>query len=694
MKRSLVVPLLTLSLLDCAVAQNNILKNGGFEQGLMCYSEYSNPGEAFQFLLSTDSHSGKYSAEITCSGTPCTRAQLVSNFIPAPANQSYTLSMYSKCAVGAQALAYIPGMVNGDVGLSLACNGAWSFNQVSFKTGPAAGYLFYYLFGYTSPLQVDDVVLTYGDGTVPQSTTLHSGVRNVSTSGQNVMVDGAPYLALGFYDVGYYDLPLVAATGANTINGYEQNNSADCFNTGQKSYLDQAYELGLNFLPDSSTTARTQTAAVFPTVAQTFAPHLANIGWYLADEPDLIELPPDYVPPATFLAESAALKTETTLPVIADFQHAFYGSVSQIAPYNGSSDIWMSEPYGDDFSVINHAVNLFDSIQTRPIWLAQDLLDNTSLIVPKAYWAIISGATGILYYTWGEFLASPGGLAAAEQVFSELKGLNKAIFGDKMDALVSAPAGIAAMSRFDPGTGTAYILSANSASQTLQGNFLVQGLAAGQQIAVLYENRTITAGAGSFSDTFAGVSRHVYAIQSTRGGGGGGHRLDGLHRVDDGRDRQPRLEDPGLQHRDRGCEQRRDYRTDANPNRGDRLYSHHCAGDFPRCARQRSAGGKRVRRCNHKLHRLRQYFEVHNAANGGGQRRSKQRHYCPQQPANVDTGRRNVYEYSICRSGNAVVDGCGVFPFGVVPADVDSFGRCRRSAWLDRRLGVYDPERR
>jgi len=228
----------------------------------------------------------------------------------------------------------------------------------------------------------------------------------------------------------------------------------------------------------------------------------------------LIEVSWLYVPPSTLLAESAALKTATALPVIADFQHAFYGPVSQISPYNGSADIWMSEPYGPDFTGINNAVNLFNSIQTRPIWLAEDLLSDTTLIVPKAYWAIIAGATGILYYDWMEFQASASGLAAAEQVFSELKGLNNAIFADKIDALVSPPAGIASMSRFDPATGTAYILSANSGSQTVQGNFLVSGLAAGQQITVLYENRTITANAGSFSDTFAGVSRHVYSIQS------------------------------------------------------------------------------------------------------------------------------------------------------------------------------------
>jgi hypothetical protein len=61
-------------------------------------------------------------------------------------------------------------------------------------------------------------------------------------------------------------------------------------------------------------------------------------------------------------------------------------------------------------------------------------------------------------------------------------------------------------------------LAANSGTQTVQGNFTVSGLAAGQQIAVLYENRTITASAGSFTDTFAGVSRHVYSMQSATTG--------------------------------------------------------------------------------------------------------------------------------------------------------------------------------
>jgi hypothetical protein len=419
------------------------------------------------------------------------------------------MSIFSKCPSGTQAQIYIPAA---NFAINLACNGAWSPNQFTFTTAPGNNYMFYYVMLYGPTwLKVDDVVLTYSNHSGPRHVVQHPGVRNVSISGQNVIVDGSPYLSLGFYDVGFQDLSAVAATGANTINGAGVYNATDCFSTGDVSYMDLVYDLGFNFLPDSSTTARLAMPAVMPVVTQTFAPHLANIAWYLADEPDLQEVSWEYIPPASFIADYTAAKTETTLPMASSFQTATYTTYSGLAPYNGSSDIWMAEPYGANFSLVNNAVNLFNSIQARPIWLAQDDV-GTALLVPKAYWAIIAGATGIHYFNWNTFKSNPADLAAATQVFAELKGLKNAIFGQAVDSLVTTPAGIASMSRFDPTTGTTVILSANSAAQNVQANFLVQGLTAGQQITVVYEGRTITAGAGSFSDTYAGISRHVYRL--------------------------------------------------------------------------------------------------------------------------------------------------------------------------------------
>jgi hypothetical protein len=520
MRHLLTFPLLVTVLSNSTLLAdtNNILANGGFEYGLMCYSNdiFNTAGSSYagdyHFSLSSDAHSGAYSLQMACaSGGDCGKAVIYSNRIPAPPNQAYKLSFYAKCPISGSATAYVAGMA-----LPITCDGNWDLNQISFQSGAASGsyvYFAIYSFGVSS-LLVDDVLLTFGDGTAPAHTVLHAGVRNVSISGQTVNVDGAPFLSLGFFDVGYNDLAQVAATGANTINGLPNYNATDCFNTGQTSYPDRIYQLGLNFVPDSTTTAELRVPAVFPSVTQTFAPHLANIAWFLADEPDQANVDYIYVPPATFLAESTAAKTKTSLPMVADFQRAAWSTASEDAPYNGSADIWMAEPYGTDFSTVNHAVNLFNSIQARPIWLAQDAID-PSLIVPKAYWAIISGVTGIHYFTWDNFKASAPTLAAATQVFSELNGLKNVIFGQKMDALVTAPSGIASMARLDPSSGAIDILAANSTSSTVQGNFLVQGLTAGQTVTVLYENRSITAIAGSFTDTFAGVSRHVYSFKST-----------------------------------------------------------------------------------------------------------------------------------------------------------------------------------
>ena len=524
MRLRLLVPLLSLLMLDSSLrAQSNILSNGGFETGLMCYSHWiwgkAEYAGDYKFRLSTDAHSGKYSLEIACEGADCARAAIYSERIPVEPTKMYMLSAYAKCPAGRTAFLHVPDEVaaEGNVTTNIKCDDKWNLATLVFTAGAKVNTAFFYVFNNDkSWLRVDDVVLTFVDGTAPRHQVLHPGQRDVKIAGKTVIVDGKPFLSLGFFDVGYQDLAEAAALGGNTINGFPQLNASDCFYTGQKSYVDQLYELGMSFLPDSSSSARLGTADVFANIAQTYANHLANIVWFMSDETDHPAVKWFHVEPATLVAEHAALKSKTTLPDASDFQMAAYGAVSDIAPYSAASDIWMAEPYGDDFSRVNHAIDLFNSVQPKPIWLAQDAI-NAPLIVPKAYWAIIAGATGIHYFTWTDFKKDPAKLNAAAQVFSELKELKNAIFGDPLDTLVTAPAGIAAMSRFDPAAGVAYILAANGEAKTIPGNFAVKGLEAGQKINVLFENRTIIAKAGSFSDEFAGVSRHVYAVQCAAG---------------------------------------------------------------------------------------------------------------------------------------------------------------------------------
>lgn len=497
----------------------NILNNGNFETGLMCYSNWiwSATGQDFlgdyKFLLSTDAHSGSYSAEIRCVGTDCSRAGIYSDKIQTPPSQSYKLSVYSKCPAGQSAFARIPFTTVGDYYKPLTCNGNWAPNEVFFTIPADVTQFWFYLFDYGSSwLRVDDVVLTYADGTVPQTPVLHAGNRNVRISGQNLLVDSKPYLALGFFDVGYNDLSQAAATGANTVNGININASANCFNTYRQSYLDRAYELGLNFVPNSSSTARLGVPAVFSNVMPVFAPHKANIVWFLDDEPDQQAVSWWYIPPSSLISSYQAIKAVSHLPVMNDFQHAAWSTAADTQPYLGSSDIWMAEPYGSGFTSVVNAINNFNSLNRQPIWLAQDAI-SPDLIVPKAYWTIINGARGIIYFDWDTFKADSAKLTAASQAFNELRQLQGAIFASDISSQITAPFGVGSIAR--SWNGATYILSVNPSTNTATGNFIVPSLQSGTQVAVMFENRTITANAGSFVDSFAGISRHVYVIPSS-----------------------------------------------------------------------------------------------------------------------------------------------------------------------------------
>src|SRR5580704_604708 len=101
---------------DLSLGQGqNILNNGGFETGLMCYSTavWSQTGQDYkgdyQFLLSNDSHSGAYSLEIDCAGPDCLKAAIISDRIQTPPGQSYKLNLYTKCPAGRLAAVYVPG---------------------------------------------------------------------------------------------------------------------------------------------------------------------------------------------------------------------------------------------------------------------------------------------------------------------------------------------------------------------------------------------------------------------------------------------------------------------------------------------------------------------------------------------------------------------------------------------------------
>ena len=167
----------------------------------------------------------------------------------------------------------------------------------------------------------------------------------------------------------------------------------------------------------------------------------------------------------------------------------------------------MAEPYGTSFKNVTHAITTLESIHRRPIWLFNNDIAST-LIVPKAYWEVVQGATGIIYFDFGSFYGNPAGYAAVHQVFSELGSLKGAIFG--VGFSMTPPSGITGIGRYS--SGTHHILAVNPNTVNVTGKFSVPGLAAGKTITVLFESREITSTSGGFSDTFIGISRHVYAF--------------------------------------------------------------------------------------------------------------------------------------------------------------------------------------
>src|SRR5688500_8937528 len=113
MHRSMAI-LISLCVADISSGtEQNILNNGGFEYGLMCYSTsiWSTTGDDYKgdyrFQVSSDSHSGSRSLEILCYGPDCLKASIVSDKIQTPPDQAYKLSLYTKCPTGRLAAVYI-----------------------------------------------------------------------------------------------------------------------------------------------------------------------------------------------------------------------------------------------------------------------------------------------------------------------------------------------------------------------------------------------------------------------------------------------------------------------------------------------------------------------------------------------------------------------------------------------------------
>jgi hypothetical protein len=494
----------------------NILNNGGFEDGLMCYGQYewapnpSNVGTGYAFSLSTSAHTGTYALQMTCTDTSqCgypAKAAVEANGFSTPTNQTYNVTIWSNCEAGDTGFFYTPTVTSGSFTSPFACTGAWAQNTFSFTTDATSDSVYYALYyDGTKTLLLDDMVITLGDGTVPEQTIKHPGDRNAKISGTTYELDGAPFVPLGFYGIPESALAQAKTAGANAAAWGDPG----CYNTSAERFADAAYEAGIAVIAESSTTARAAVPAVFSQVMMDFGHHLSEIAWYLDDEPDLPGSAVVYEPitPAMLTSEYAAVHAASTLPIAVMLQQAHYSPPSVDQPYAPAMDVYMSEPYGASLSGVTQTNTVFATMTPRPIWLAMDDA-GTGLIVPKAYYGFTEGATGLFFFTWDGFVTD-GTLAEATQALTELSTLSNVITSPPVTG-VTAPNGISFIARSSGGKTT--IIAVNPSASNVSGAFSYAPLTAGQTVTVQFESRTITATAGSFTDTFTGVSRHVYVM--------------------------------------------------------------------------------------------------------------------------------------------------------------------------------------
>lgn len=467
--------------------------------------------------MSTDSYSGQFSSEFV--GANGVGFEIASNYIPISSNTQYTISLYAKCPSDTS----IPRIFSyDDIGQNaigtITCDGTWHNNILNFTTDVGAKYSFFYISSFNQfYVEIDNVVMTNPDGTAPPHTVQHSGNRNVTISSQTVIVDGTNYFMLGYSEVPYDQLSTAAVQGANTIYGFGKTANTDVFNISSTSYPDTIYNLGMNYVPDSTNGARTSRSAVgipaMANIAATYGHHLANIVWQLADEPDFYDvLPDEYITTGTLVAQYNAMKPILSVPITNDFQHSYFND-GLISTYSLATDIWMAEPYGDNFSGIDNATSLYNSIKTAPIWIFDSSV-STGSIVPKAWYAVIRGVTGIVYFSYNDYYSSQfqgaqSSWTLTSQAFNEIKPLTAAITGTYLNSnITSTPSNVAAAMRNDGSHN--YMFSVHNDTHTVTGTIAVTGLSPGTTITVLYESRTVTSGAGTIPDTWTGISRHIY----------------------------------------------------------------------------------------------------------------------------------------------------------------------------------------
>ncbi len=364
-----------------------------------------------------------------------------------------------------------------------------------------------------------------------------------------VLVDGKPFFPIGAYavckrecnnnslDQAFADLK---QAGFNFAHTYSSTRNANF-----QEFLDAAVKHGFKVWVASAAGANsTQVGNYLRTVAREYK-HPAILAWYLADDTsghvspeDLTELHQAIrdLDPSHLTVQADGVGTPDT-PNYLPYVHATDAFLPEIYPIHDADSDGPAKVISDMqlvhanlASAGNPVKSIWAIIQYFQGWTSWKRFPTFSELRAMSFLAVIHGAHGITWYTYGGFNNNHG-MADTPETWNNMATVATQL-GQLSDVLTeptppqlepptiaSGPASdslghpaISALLKIHQ--GNAYLLVASSAREPIRASFRLDARLAGKATAkVLFENRSAAVHNGLLSDDFKAYDVHVYQFQ-------------------------------------------------------------------------------------------------------------------------------------------------------------------------------------